>query len=437
MSEAGEHMTHTEDIIQALNGGTARTRLEALAQIKRLLDGGEIARPQQEGMTNNHVHTTYSFSPYSPTKAVWKAVEAGLSTVGIMDHDSVSGAEEFITAGQILGIATTVGFEMRTDWSATPLAGRRINNPDQITSAYITAGAIPHTSLAAADAFLAPLRAARNGRNRRMIERLNEITAPLDMAVDFDKDVLPLSMAAEGGSVTERHLLLALVQKLLKRFGAGEALTECITRDLNITLSAKQRALLADPGNGIAAYDLLNVLKGNFVKKIYIDTQKDETPEIEGVVRQIKALGAIPAYCYLGDVGESPTGDKAAQKFEDDCLDEVLETCKALGFTAIAFMPSRNTEAQITRVMKLCREYGFMQISGEDINQPRQSFLCRELLKPEYRHLNEASWALVGHELEATKDISRGMFYGEGSLSAEQIDEMVVRYARIAKEANR
>lgn len=426
----------TEDIIQALNGGTAKTRLEALAQLKRKLDGGEIALSQSEGLTNNHVHTTYSFSPYSPTKAVWKAAEAGLSTVGIMDHDSVAGAEEFIAAEQLIGIATTIGFEMRTDWSLTPLAGRRINNPDQITSAYITAGALPHRSIAAADAFLAPLRAARNMRNRSMVKRLNEMIQPLDMAVDFDKDVLPLSMAAEGGTVTERHLLFALVQKLLRRFGVGEALAAFVTRDLNIPLGEKQRTMLTDPGNAIAAYDLLNVLKGNFVQRIYIDAQKDETPDIEGVVRQIKAMGAIPAYCYLGDVGESPTGDKAAQKFEDDCLDEVLKTCKALGFDAIAFMPSRNTTAQLERVMKLCREFGFMQISGEDINQPRQSFLCRELLKPEYSHLNEASWALVGHEMEATKDIARGMFYGKKNLSSDEIDALVARYARIAKEAN-
>lgn len=429
-------MIQTGDSIQALNGGTKETRLEALAQLRKGLDSGQIAKPHSEGLTNNHVHTTYSFSPYSPTKAAWKAVECGLSTVGLMDHDSIGGAEEFIAAGKTIGIATTIGFEMRTDWSDTPLAGRRINNPDQITSAYITACAVPHGSIAAANEYLGGLRAARNQRNRRMIDRLNDIIRPFDMVVDFDADVLPLSMAAEGGSVTERHLLFALANKLIARYGVSEALTDFIAIDLNINLSARQRSMLADPGNGIASYDLLNVLKGNFVSKIYIDTQKDETPAIADVVRKIKELGAIPAYCYLGDVGESPTGDKAAQKFEDDYLDEVFTISKELGFDAIAFMPSRNTEAQLQRVMNLCRQYGFMQISGEDINQPRQSFICRELLKPEYRHLNDASWALVGHELEASRDNSRGMFRDGRSLTATEIDAMVARYAEIGRNAN-
>ncbi len=426
---------NTEETIRALNGGTAQTRSGALAQLKQKLDGGEIAKPVSEGITNNHVHTIYSFSPYSPSMAVWKAYEAGLCTVGIMDHDSVGGAAEFTHAGQIIGIATTAGFEMRTDWSATPLKGKRINNPDQITSGYITVHGLPRCSYAAADKYLAPLRAARNERNRRMISRLNEIIRKFDMAIGFDADVLPLSQAAQGGGVTERHMLFALANQMIARFGTGEALSSFVERELNIPLNVRQRAMLRDDASGIIAYDLLNVLKSSFVAQIYIDAERGEAPDVADAVRQAKALGAIPAYCYLGDVGESPTGDKAAQKFEDDYLDEVFAACREIGFLAVAFMPSRNTSQQLRRVMKLCREYGFLQISGEDINQPRQPFVCRELLKPEYRHLNDSSWALAGHEMEACEDISRGMFQGGGRLSAKEIDAIVARYVQIAKNA--
>ena len=50
---------------------------------------------------------------------------------------------------------------------------------------------------------------------------------------------------------------------------------------------------------------------------------------------------------------------------------------KEFGFDAVTFMPSRNTPEQLDRVMALCREHGFFMISGEDINQPRQSFICK------------------------------------------------------------
>ena len=42
---------------------------------------------------NNHIHTTYSFSPYSPTAAVYFARMAGLGTCGLMDHYSIAGAQ--------------------------------------------------------------------------------------------------------------------------------------------------------------------------------------------------------------------------------------------------------------------------------------------------------------------------------------------------------
>ncbi len=73
------------------------------------------------------------------------AVGSGLSTVGIVDHDAINGTEEFIEAGEILEIPTTIGFEIRTDWSGTALRGKRINNPDQISNGYICAHGIPHT----------------------------------------------------------------------------------------------------------------------------------------------------------------------------------------------------------------------------------------------------------------------------------------------------
>ena len=80
---------------------------------------------------------------------------------------------------------------------------------------------------------------------------------------------------------------------------------------------------------------------------------------------------------YLGDVGDSVTGDKRAQKFEDDFLDELVPfLCGAWAIGAITYMPSRNTPAQLKRIRALCDKYGLFQISGEDINSPRQSFVC-------------------------------------------------------------
>ena len=96
-----------DEQIAQLNAPDSWDRLDALKALMQKIQDGEMEAPKQLNSVNNHIHTTYSFSPYSPTKAVWMAYQAGLQTAGIMDHDSIAGAREFIKAGEIVGMATT------------------------------------------------------------------------------------------------------------------------------------------------------------------------------------------------------------------------------------------------------------------------------------------------------------------------------------------
>ena len=140
---------------------------------------------------NNHIHTTYSFSPYTPAQAVRKAREDGLCVAGIVDHDSISGAAEFLAEGERLGFPVTVGFEMRVRHAHTGIGARRTNHPDQVDITYLTFHGVPHTKLGAVDAFLQPVRAARGERNRAICARLG---------LDYQREVLPLSMHAKGAA---------------------------------------------------------------------------------------------------------------------------------------------------------------------------------------------------------------------------------------------
>ena len=73
--------------IERLNAETREERLDALREIKARTDAGELPAPERTGYVNNHIHTIYSFSPYSPTMAIYRAWQSGLCTAGIMDHD--------------------------------------------------------------------------------------------------------------------------------------------------------------------------------------------------------------------------------------------------------------------------------------------------------------------------------------------------------------
>ena len=137
-----------------------------------------------------------------------------------------AGAREFLEAADILDMPVTCGVECRVDMSDTVLCGRRINNPDQVSVAYVAMHGIPHCNLEKVNDF-APHRAARNVRNRAMCERINELMEPYGISVDFDTDVLPNSNYAKGGTVTERHSVSPFVKqsRALSAARAGSCLS--------------------------------------------------------------------------------------------------------------------------------------------------------------------------------------------------------------------
>ncbi|MFH1512761.1 MAG: PHP domain-containing protein [Bacillota bacterium] len=409
----------------SLNAATAKERLDNLNEVLR----SNQAHPERTDFVNNHIHTTYSFSPYSPTSAAWHAWLYGLATAGIMDHDSVSGAEEFLEAGKRIGISVTNGFECRCGMQGTPFETVRLNNPDQIGVAYVACHGIPRQSIAKAGAWLAPYRMNRDRRNREMVKRLNTLCGDPALLLDYDADILPLSCAQEGGSVTERHILYALTLKTLAATGKGEPLLTLLKEQYGIGAQGNTRELLLNTQDPYYDYRLLGVYKSHLVEKFYLDAT-DECPHIAEFIAFVKSIGAISAYAYLGDVKNSVTGDKKTQVFEDAFLEKLIVWLKQAGFNAVTYMPTRNTDAQLKRIMRLCREQDLFQICGEDINTPFQSFICRQLALPEFSHLTDAAWALIGHERLATKDIRNGMF------SDQTIKEYPVLQDRIAHFAN-
>lgn len=379
--------------IAVLNRLNADTREERLANLRALLPETDFP-PMTPQYINNHIHTTYSFSPYSPTAAVYAARMEGLCTAGIIDHDSIAGAGEFLEAAEIVGMPATIGMECRVDMSGTRLEGRRTNNPDQAGVSYMTIQSVPHGKIDVLDRFFAPCRDARNRRNRAMVERINALLP--DIGLDFERDVLPLSRASEGGGVTERHLMYALAKKLTARSGKGGGMLACLA-ELGLELSEKQKAQVLDEAYPFYEYDLLGILKSAFVPKIYIDAA-DECPRLADVVRLCREVDACLCYAYLGDVAESVTGDKKAQKFEDDYLEDVFRCLREEGVWAVTYMPTRNTPGQLERLRGLCDTYNMFQISGEDINSPRQSFIIRAMENPLFQNLIDATWRLINHE---------------------------------------
>lgn len=414
-----------EETLKLLN---APGRLENLAS---LVSSEPI--PEQGMDVNNHIHTIYSFSPYSPTAAVWFARQAGLCTCGLMDHDSISGAQEFLTAARLAGIAATIGVECRVSFANTPFAGRRLNNQDQRSVAYIALHGIPHNRIDEVSAFFAPRREMRNQRNRKMITAVNSLMKTYGIVLDFDRDILPLSEAARGGSVTERHIACALAIKMMESIGTGADMVRFIRETMKLPLSSRMEGYLLDERNPFVMYDLLGWIKSTLISQFYIDAT-EECPDVYEALAFAEQIGAVSAYAYLGDVVNIATGDKRDQRYEDAYLDDLVPFLKEAGFRAITYMPFRNTREQLDRIRALCEQYDLFQISGEDINSPRQPFVCEAQRDPTFRNLYDAAWALIGHERRATLDEQDGLFSERSMKRWPALHDRVAAFARFGQQ---
>ena len=419
-----------------LNAREREDRLEAARELKAALDRGDLPRVARLGECDNHIHSQFSFSPYSPTTIAWKAYQVGLDTCGIVDHESVAGCLEFRQACELFGIAPTLGFEIRLNWDGTPLEGKKFNNPDQLSVGYFPVHGVPLRALDAVEAFLKPIRAAREQRNRQMVKRIDAVLAPHGMALDFDRDVVPVSRWEQAGSITERHLLYATALKLIEHCGRGERLLAFLADGLSLPVPEKAKAFLSDVDSPIYAFDLTNVLKGYFSELMYVPATHDETPAVAEAIPFLNGLGCVPTYTYLGDVRvSSVTGDKKTQKFEDDILDDMFECLYAYGMRAFSYAPTRNDPDQVARVRALCRRYGMLEICGEDINQPRQSFICKQNSEADRRFFNDSTWALIGHERLADGDLSQSIISPETQGRLPDLDARIAAYGKIGREA--
>ena len=416
-------------------------RAERLAALRTVSSDSSCFFDRSTAEINNHIHTIYSFSPYSPSMAALMARDAGLGAAGSVDHDSIAAAQEMIEACAILGIGGCAGAELRVsfktgaDGKPSPFASRKINNPDSEGLVYMTIQGIPAQSIQKTAEFLAPLRAERLIRTKAMTASANIFLKEAGLAeIDFEKDIYACSKYDEGGGITDRHLLSAMAGKLIQKYGKGPELAGGLRAKLGIKVPPKLAAILSDANNPHYLYDLLGILKTEFLPGIFIQPNEKECIPAEKATSFARSVSAIAAYAYLGDVGESPTGDKKAEKFEDDYIEELFTELSRLKYRAVTYMPPRNTLEQLNRVRKLCAEWGFMEISGVDINSSRQSFNCPEVLQKEFRHLLDTTWALIAHERLSSVDPRYALFSENNPLAPLDLEARIAVYAGMGKK---
>jgi predicted metal-dependent phosphoesterase TrpH len=138
-----------------------------------------------------HTHTNFSDGTDTPTELINKALAAGITTIGLTDHDSIGGWQEATNALRG-GISLVPGAEIScqtTDGISVHILGLLFDsNNSQLMNT------------------LEKTRENRHGRMEKIIARINEAGIDISMA-----DVL--EQLSDGATLGRPHLADALVKK--------------------------------------------------------------------------------------------------------------------------------------------------------------------------------------------------------------------------------
>lgn len=136
-----------------------------------------------------HSHSTASDGSLTPTELVRAAAHAGVSHLGLTDHDSMDGLAEAQAAAAGLGLTVIPGVELSTEH-------------DGLTSDIL--GYFPDPAHGGLAEHFAATRLEREGRAAGMVDHLQRLGADIDLA--------RVQALAPGGLITRPHVAQALVE---------------------------------------------------------------------------------------------------------------------------------------------------------------------------------------------------------------------------------
>ena len=248
-------------------------------------------------MIDLHCHTRFSDGSLTPTQLIELAVREGLSAVAVTDHDTVDGLGEALAAGERLGIEVVPGIEINLEH-------------DQVTMdllGYFLAGR-PSEELREQ---LVTLRAYRDERNSRILERLDALGYPVTPG--------ELAAIADEGAVGRPH-----IGEAMRRRGYVRSVSEAFERFLRRGAPAwvDRRRLALGPA-----------------------------------VRLLRASGGVPVIAHPGIIRVDRPG-----------LARIVRDAARVGIAGLECHYPKHDQATVDYCLSLCNRYGLAPTGGSDFH---------------------------------------------------------------------
>ena len=380
----------TERIVSVLNSHTRYKRHALLKKLRK-----EIKELNSTQTTNPFVRSIYSFSNLSPSMMAYLAYKSDLGLIGLFDMESLEGVKEFKKGCKLFNISTCIGTDVQV-------------NPHIADTASSNCGfiGIADKNVKIASKFLKPYREKHRERVAEMVDKINKRIKELGIKVSFITDVYILSKYIRGGTITEKHVWLALANKLISAYGKGETLIEKVA--LIGEVSDKDKVLLGDITNPFYEYDLAKFLKiaFNFEQKTYGNYQD--------VINFAKSINALTLYeLRFGSNGKE---------------EQIVKDVKQAGYDILAFDPRVMLDEEIKRLVELCKQEQIIALPLEIIDFPRKKFDTLITDKQLLTQLEKNAWAVAGHEYLVSK--GEGGFEDLGDIDFDKKIEILAGVVR-------
>lgn len=344
--------------------------------------------PEENDAMNMHVHSFYSYNGegWSPARIAFEMRKMGLHGAALCDFDVIKGVNEFLAAGDFLGLRTAASFESRVFFPE--YADKEINSPGEPGVFYFMGSGFVNGDLAAE--FKDQLEQAHK-RNRELIARIN--AALPECQLSYENDVLPLT---PDNNATERHIVRAYYDLAIRNQGGEKAAALFWAR----TFGDDAAQLEGKSPNAMNEY-----LRGKLIKKGglgYQQPTESTFPPIDEVMQRIRQCRALPCAAWLD--GSLP-GEESPR--------EQLECLAGKGLEMVNIIPDRNwnikdPSRQAARVRSLY-EYIFTAnsldlpiIVGTECNKPGQRKVDdfeTAYLRPLMKDFLKGADVLFGHTL--------------------------------------
>ncbi len=368
----------TKELEAELYQGPPERHIAALAQLCAQLG------PRPRRGTNGHIHTSESFSVFrSPTEAVWQAAREGIAVLGINDHYTVAGHEEFRRACKVAGLAATFSLEAVAMDRASADAGIKLNDPDNPGRVYLCGKGVTRMPAESSPEMrsLAGMRAALERRNREITGKVGKLFRDrLGADGPTWENVLALT---PRGNATERHVAYAVLLRLRElAANQGKPPSEIMATCCGT----------APPAGGDNA-TLQIFLRAKLLKAgapCYVPEEADAFVPVAELRRIFLAFGSIPTYPVLGNPVLSG----------EQNIEALLDRLEGLGFYAVEVIPHRNTRERLREIVFAAQRRWWPVFNGTEHNTPEtRPLLDPFALDPEFEPwFRQSTAVLLGHQ---------------------------------------